>query len=179
MCSSDLLRSYFGSARSPPDALLGTTCSMLPESTIQWLNQLWIATILRDSPWMLPTVESIHMTCYSILFGSVLARNLRAFGWGLRETGGIDIGRQLRSWMLSALAGSIVTGLLLFLYEPGRFTKIDYFPFKIGLVLLAPLFEFVVRDKLRASPASEKGAASASTLLWLGLALAGLMVSLS
>jgi hypothetical protein len=152
---------------------------MLPDSLIESLSQLWIGAVLRDSRWMLPTVETIHLVCYSIIFGAMLTRNLRAFGLGIRESSPAQIGAQLRSWMFAGLVGSIVTGTLLFLYEPSRFGVNYIFGYKMALVFPAALFEFTVRSKINRSAARERSEAAVSAILWLGVVLAGLMVSLT
>jgi hypothetical protein len=152
---------------------------MFPESFIRWLDALWIASVLRNSPWLLPTVETFHMASYAAIFGSMLTRNLRAFGLGLRDTDEAEIGRQMRSWMLAGLTAAVITGVLLFLYEPSRFSESPYFGYKIGLVLAAPAFEFGVRNRRNGRAVDRKVAATVSAALWLGLALAGLMVSLN
>jgi hypothetical protein len=152
---------------------------MLPDSIIQWLQHLWIANIIRNSAWMLPAIETTHLASYAAIFGAMITQTLRAFELGVRQSSTAEIRRQLRAWMVGGFVVSVITGALLFVYEPSRFGTNRVFTYKAGFIVTAAVFEFAIRGKLRASHAAEKRAAAASALVWLGVALSGLALSLT
>jgi len=152
---------------------------MLTDSVIPWLNSFWIAGLIRNSVWMLPTIETIHLTAYAAIFGTLITQTLHASGLGIRQTSAVDLRRQLYSWLLGGFAVSVATGALLFIYEPSRFLANRFFAWKVALIAAAALFEFLVRGKLDSPRITGKRAAAASAVLWLGVALAGLALSLT
>jgi hypothetical protein len=152
---------------------------MLTNTVIPWLDGLWIASVIRNSAWMLPTVETIHLASYAVIFGALITQTLRAFGRGIRETSVADLRLQLYSWMLGGFVTSVATGVLLLLYEPSRFLTNRFFVGKAGLIAAAAVFEFAGRGRLGSSQAAQKRATAASGMLWLGVALAGLALSLT
>jgi hypothetical protein len=152
---------------------------MLTDTVVPWLNGLWIAGAIRNSAWMLPTVETVHLASYAVIFGALITQTLRAFGLGIRETSAVDLRRQLYWWMLGGFAMSAATGALLFIYEPARFLANRFLVWKAAWTAAAALFEFAARGRLGSSQAAEKRAAATSAMLWLGVALAGLALSLT
>ena len=83
-----------------------------------------------------------------------------------------QIAGELAPWTLGALATAIVTGVLLFSYDPLKFYANKAFPYKVALLGAAVVFHYTAHRK------PNQWTAGISLALWLGVALAGLAISL-
>ena len=79
-----------------------------------WLEQTSIGVAIRESTWLFPVVESVHLLGLAMLGGAVLLFDLRLLGLGLREQSVAYLLEQTRPWLLIALAMLMGTGVPLF-----------------------------------------------------------------
>jgi len=49
---------------------------------MQAIEGLWIAQVMRESLWLYPTVETLHLWGIGALFGAILLVDLRLLGLG-------------------------------------------------------------------------------------------------
>ena len=142
----------------------------------QWFEATALGTVVRQSLWMFPVIECIHLLALSMLGGAVLVVDLRLLGLGLRAQPAAELGRKMLPWMAGALAVSITTGILMFLSEAIKCFYSPPFWYKMGLLILASLFAFTVRRKVLAGgsqPIRYRLTAVTSMALWLGVAFSG------
>ena len=143
----------------------------------QWFEATTIGTVVRESLWMFPLIQCIHLLSLALLGGVLLAVDLRLLGLGLRTQPAAALARQLRPWLIGALATIIGTGIPMFLSEAIKCYFSPPFFYKMGFLLLATLFTFTVRQRvLNAAPGPpmvEKFTAMASMALWLGVGFSG------
>src|SRR5437870_5414174 len=98
---------------------------------LEWVSASPLSQSLRNSGWMLPVIESAHLLGYGLLIGTILAVDLRMLGWGGRRQPAAQIARELAFWTMGGLITAVITGLLLFAYDPVKFYANHAFPFKI------------------------------------------------
>jgi hypothetical protein len=155
---------------------------MLNESFLpffDWCGRTWLGTIVRDTIWAFPLIESIHLLALAILLGTVLIINLRAFGIGIRYMPDARAVRDLEPWLLTSVALMIVTGIPMFLSETQKCYESVSFPIKMVLLLLAIVWHFAVQHRWTGpqitnhTPLKAKLAACVSILLWLCIGAAG------
>ncbi len=143
----------------------------------QWFEATTIGTVVRESLWMFPLIQCIHLLSLALLGGVLLAVDLRLLGLGLRSQPAAALARQLRPWLIGALATIMGTGIPMFLSEAIKCYFSPPFFYKMGFLLLATLFTFTVRQRvLNAAPGPpmvEKFTAMASMALWLGVGFSG------
>ena len=145
----------------------------------QSLEATTLGTIVRQSLWLFPVIECIHLLALALLGGTVLAVDMRLLGLGLRAQSSSDLLRKLQPWMVGALATSIVTGILMFLSEAIKCYFSPPFWYKMTLLVLASLFAFTVRRRValaepgRIPPGLVKLTALASLALWFGVGFSG------
>ena len=151
---------------------------------LEWISATPLNHALRNSGWMLPVIESAHLLGYGLLIGTILAVDLRILGWGVRRQPAAQIARELALWTLGGLILAVITGLLLFTYDPVKFYANHAFPFKIAFLAAAVAYHYTRHRKVTASASANvqslpgKLAAGVSLALWLGVALSGLAISL-
>ncbi len=145
----------------------------------QWFEATTLGTVVRQSIWMFPVIECIHLLALSLLGGTVLTVDMRLLGFGLRSQPSAELARKLQPWMVGALATSISTGILLFLSEAVKCYYSPPFFYKMGLLVLATLFTFTVRRRVAGSAPGKvplvlvRLTAVASLALWFGVGFSG------
>lgn len=149
-----------------------------------WLEQTAIGTAIRDSAWMFPVIEAVHLLGLALLGGAVLLLDLRLLGLGIRAKPVRYVLEQTRPWLVAALTLMVATGVPLFLSEAVKCYFSPAFWVKMGALALALLFTFGVRNRAAARepapgprPARIVGLCSIS--LWLTVASAGRWIGFS
>lgn len=169
-------RAAFAQTGSPP----------LPGETplFQWLEGTSIGTAVRESNWLFPVIESVHVLGIVVLAGSSALFDLRLLNRGfLREQPASRVAARLLPVMWASFAVMFITGTLMFVSEAWQCYTSIAFRVKIGLLLAvgfnAVLFHFGPYRKIGqwesapAAPASAQTAAWLSLALWVGIIFAG------
>ena len=89
----------------------------------EWLEATWFSTAIRESIWVYPIVESIHVLTIALFLGLTAAMDARLLGAALRETPVGVVMARLLPWIRLGFAVMVVTGLLLFAGTPVRFVS--------------------------------------------------------
>ena len=146
----------------------------------QWCDATTVSGWIRESRWIFPLIETFHILALTVLFGTVLAIDLRLMGAGLKSQPVSAIARHLGPWMRGSLAVILVSGVLLFLSEAMKCYGNDAFRFKMVALLLALGFQFTVfayvtspAGEVRVRPIGRKAVALVSMALWLGVGIGG------
>jgi hypothetical protein len=145
----------------------------------QWLESSGIGTVVRESLWLFPVIECMHLLALGLLGGMVLVVDLRLLGLGLRAQPVAELARKIHPWMVGSLATIIGTGILLFLSEAIKCYYSPPFWYKMGLLVLAILFAFTVRRAVTLAapdtrrPWQSRLTALVSMALWFGVGFSG------
>jgi len=155
----------------------------------QLLNTLehgGIAQAMRDSMWLYPAVETVHIVGFIILVGSVIMFDLRVLGLSRRVPVSM-LARHLLPWGASALILIVPAGLLMFSSDAGNLVGNRAFVLKMLLLMLAGtnaaafhmgVFRTVSKwDQGMAAPLAARLHAGVSLLLWLGIVTCGRMIA--
>ncbi len=142
-----------------------------------WADSTVIAEAIRDSRFIFPIIESIHLLALTVLLGTVVVLSLRLLGAGLRSQSVYRVGRMLSPFMLWSLLTMGLTGALLFCSEAMKCYENPPFWAKMEMLAVAVLFHYTfVRSTVRAENASRMRnavAAVGSLVLWFGVGAAG------
>jgi hypothetical protein len=149
----------------------------------KWLEHTAIGSSIRESLWLFPAIESVHLIGMALLLGTVAAYDLRLLGFVLRRHRVSDLTRRLIPWCWLGFALQVLTGSLLFSSEAVKIYVNPAFRLKLLLILLAGvqalLFHFTSHRKVSdwdtasSTPLSAKLSAVASLLLWTSVVAAG------
>ena len=145
----------------------------------QWCEATWLGTTVRESLWMFPVIQCVHLLALALLGGALLAVDLRLLGFGLRAQPTASLARQMEPWLNGALIAIIATGIPMFLSEAIKCYFSPPFFYKISLLVLAIIFTYTVRRRVAAAEPGgvSYGLASltalASQALWLGVGFSG------
>lgn len=149
----------------------------------KWLEQTSIGSSVRESLWLFPAIETLHLLGMAALVGTITVFDLRLMGWLMRRERVSDLARRLLPWTWAGFAVQVVTGVLLFSSEAVKVGANPAFRLKMLLLLLAGghalIFHWTVYRKVTTwddSPVVPFGAKIAgftSILLWVGIVAAG------
>jgi hypothetical protein len=138
---------------------------------------------IRESLWLFPAIETVHLLGMAVLVAAVAAFDLRLLGWTFRHSRVTDLALRLLPWAWAAFAVQVVTGVLLFSSEAVKIYGNPAFRLKLLLILLAGvqalLFQFTAYrhlpawDNRNTLPFAAKLSGAVSLLLWIAIVAAG------
>lgn len=102
---------------------------------MQAFEQSWLSTIIRESVWLYPTIETFHLLGIATLFGSILLLDLRLIGLG-RDLHPQQLFRRAIPVTLLGFLLAAATGFLLFAAQPATLIASRLFLLKICLIFL-------------------------------------------
>lgn len=145
----------------------------------EWCETTAIGVAVRDSLWLFPVIEAVHLLALSLLGGTILLVDLRLLGFGLRNQPTAQLARAAQPWLIGALAAMVATGVPMFLSEPIKCYYSPPFWYKMSFLAVAMLYTFTVRrrvataDPAKVGPLWGKLAAVASLGLWFCVGFSG------
>lgn len=149
----------------------------------KWLDQTAVGAAVRQSLWLFPAIETLHLLGMAALVGTVAVLDLRLLGWAMRrERVSALVGRVL-PWVWVGFAVQVVTGGLLFSSEAVKVYSNPAFRMKMLLIFLAGVHAFIFHwivyrdvanwDDSALLPLKAKLSGFVSILLWIGIVAAG------
>ncbi len=140
------------------------------------------ARAMRESLWMYPIVEVIHIVGFVILVGSVLMFDLRILGLS-KQISVRALARHLLPWSWAALILIVPTGFLMFTAHAGDFLGNRTFQLKMALLMTAGINAIAFHtgpyqgvkgwDVGVPAPLVAKASVAASLVLWLAILTCG------
>ncbi|GGI83673.1 DUF6644 family protein [Pseudarthrobacter scleromae] len=153
------------------------------EPILRWLQDSTVGNAVRSTPFMYPTLESLHILGIAVLVGPAFAFDLRLLGVGRRLVSVTKAARYLLPVSHLGLAIAVVTGILMFSAQAVGVAGSGAAPWKLGLLLLAGLNVLVFHrgvyprlDALadaHAAPVAARISAIVSMSTWTGVIFAG------
>ena len=149
----------------------------------QWLDQTAIGSTIRQSLWLFPAIETLHLLGMAALVATISVLDLRLLGWAACQQPVSKLAGRLIPLAWLGFAVQLVTGVLLFSSEAVKIYGNPAFRLKMILLGLAGvqalIFQTFVAAKLptwdnRPSlPTGAKLIGMSSLLVWLGIVAAG------
>ena len=153
------------------------------QALFESLEQSPLGEGIRQSVWLFPAIEAVHLLALALLGGAVLMLDLRLLGLGLAKEAPSTIERQTRPWLIGAVLAMVTTGALLFLSEALKLYGKEAFWVKMAALATVLVFTFCVRNPLaRRDPAVgalSRSVALVSLALWFTIAAAGRWIGFS
>ncbi len=145
----------------------------------EWFEATAIGTVVRESLWLFPVIEAVHLLALALMGGTVLLVDLRLLGFGLRSQPVSLLARSAQPWLVGSLATMIGTGIPMFLSEAIKCYYSPPFWYKMGFLVVAAAYTFTVRkrvtaaDEARLGPVWGRLSALASMGLWFCVGFSG------
>lgn len=143
-----------------------------------------LAVGVRESIWIYPCLETLHVIGLALLVGSIFSFDLRLLGAG-KSLPIQALGRHLLPWVWTGFAINAVTGALLFVSDAAEFAVNTALQAKLALIVLAGMNALVFQMRLYRNaetwdssvPAPARVSAAISIALWLAIIVAGRMIA--
>lgn len=158
----------------------------MPLDIFEWLEASRLAVYIRQSYFLFPVIEIVHIIGFIFLTGSAFLFDLRLLGVS-RQLAVTDLATHLLVWSRRSLLFVIPSGLLLFITQATTLATSDVFGFKLVLILLAFANAgiFHVRtfrtvsywNRAVSTPFGAKAAAIISMVLWTGVITCGRLIA--
>ena len=148
-------------------------------SFFQWCEASALGIAIRDSRWLFPVIEAVHLLGLALMGGLVLLVDMRLMGLSMPRKPVAALAREIQPWLISTLAVMLTTGLLLYTSEPTKLYYNAAFWMKMGFLSSAIVYTFTVRravlaaDERRVGPVWGKLVALVSIALWAGVGIGG------
>ena len=87
-------------------------------SFLEWCDATALGAGVRNSMWLFPAIEAIHLLGLCVLGGSLLLVDLRLLGVGLKRQTIPELADQAGRWLAGAIVVMAVTGICLLYTSP-------------------------------------------------------------
>jgi hypothetical protein len=156
---------------------------MILDSALVWLHDTSFGTVIRESVWAEPIIETIHVLTLGVFLGFVILLDLRLLDLTLRRTPVSMVFRHLNPWLFSSFGVMLVTGVSLFAGDPVLFYGTIFFKLKMLMLLAAALNVVIFSlttgrtmmqwDVLPATPRGARITGILSLVLWIAVVACG------
>ena len=141
-----------------------------------------LALLLDGSRYIAMTVQIVHLIALTFLLALVLAINIRVLNLSLRGLPVYVFARAMTRPYLLTLVVAVVAGVLLFLPRAATYANNVPFIWKMGLLLVAGIGQFLLLRHLSALPPRREASllfragSLVTLLLWLSTGVAGRVI---
>jgi hypothetical protein len=142
-----------------------------------------VATGIRNSLYLFPLIESLHVIGVTLVFGTILIIDLRLLGLASAGRAFTAVASDVFRWTWLAFVVAVATGGLMFVTNAGTYYGNAYFRAKMALLVLSGLnmlaFELTAMrsvrtwDRQAAAPFSGKTIAALSLAIWISVIFLG------
>ena len=155
---------------------------MALEQALARLQDLPLPTQIRESDWLFPTIETVHVFALVLVVGTIMTVDLRLLGIANKERPFSQIAAEMLPWTWTAFAIAALAGMLMFSSKALIYYGDIPFRLKMVCLLLAGInmvmFHWLGTRHLEAwdrgrPPRAAKLAGGASLLLWTTIVAAG------
>lgn len=145
----------------------------------QWCYATPIGEGIRNSTWLFPVFEALHLLGFGVTAGAVLLVDLRLLGIGLRKQPVDRLWANTRPWLIGAVILMFCTGIPLFMSESLKAYYSIAFWIKMASLFLVLILTFTALRRVTQTGASSdqpprgRLVAVVSLCLWVGVAWGG------
>lgn len=144
------------------------------------------AGTVRDSIWMFPIIESVHVISFTIVVGTIAVIDLRLLGLASTKRSFRRMSSDIMKWTWSAFILAVATGLMMFTTNARVYYHNPFFRAKMVLLVLAGInvavFELTAGrslsswDNAPSVPRVGKAVGALSLVLWISIIFMGRII---
>ena len=138
-----------------------------------WCEKTWIGSALQTHTYPFPVIEAVHLLTLTLMLGTMFTINFRVLGFVLKGRPLQEVIEGITPWMRTGYLLTFITGIVLFMSESLKLSANAAWLPKMGLLVGAMVFQFVLSAfMLKGSRAEQptglaKTIAAVSCLLWV------------
>jgi hypothetical protein len=162
---------------------------MDPSSVFVWIHETAFATAIRESSYLFPWIESVHVLALTIVVGSIAVVDLRLLGITSAARSIASVAAEVLPLTWTAFVVAAITGVSLFASHATGYAANFQFRMKILLLFLAGInmlsFHWVMGrgtdnwNDSGVTPRRGKVAGLISLSLWIGIVAFGRWIGFS
>jgi hypothetical protein len=153
-----------------------------------WLKSLedsGVATTIRNSSYLFPSLEAVHVMALGLMLGTITVVELRLLGVASKGRSAERVSDEVLRWTWAAFGLVVLTGFTMFTTNARVYVHNTAFLIKLCLLAAAGInmltFHLTAARSMgrwdrQAAPPIGKAAAALSLLLWIGVVFAGRVV---
>jgi hypothetical protein len=153
-----------------------------------WLKSLEdsrVATTIRGSSYLFPSLEAIHVLALGLMLGTITVVDLRLLGFASKERSAARVSTEVLKWTWAAFAVVALSGITMFTTNARVYAHNTAFLIKLCLLAVAGvnmlIFHLTAERSIsrwdrQAAPPIGKAAAALSLALWIAVVFAGRVV---
>jgi hypothetical protein len=150
----------------------------------QWLDQTQFGHLMRESLYLFPVVETLHVFGIVLLVSSAFLLDLRLFGIGpMRDEPVEKLAKWILPWVVAGFTVQFITGVIMFSAEATRSAINSFFWYKmfalVAVAVNALVFHTTVYKQVgtwnnaQIAPLGARIYGTFSIVLWLGIITLG------
>jgi len=150
---------------------------------LQALQSSGVSSGIRNSLYIFPFLEAVHVIGLGLVFGTIMIVDLRILGVVGAQRSYTRVSADVLKWTWGAFGLAVLTGVFMFITNPLVYVANTFFRIKFALIFLAGLNMLVFQLTLAKTgdqwgeqpkaPTRARIAATLSLLLWLGVIFMG------
>jgi len=153
-----------------------------------WLKSLedsGVATTIRNSSYLFPSLEAIHVMALGLMLGTITVVDLRMLGFASNDRSAGRVSSEVLKWTWAAFAIVALSGFTMFTTNARVYVHNTAFLIKLGLLAVAginmAMFHLTAERTIdrwdrQSAPPIGKAAAALSLALWVAVVFAGRVV---
>jgi hypothetical protein len=151
----------------------------------QWCYQTQLAETIRDSTFLFPVIEAVHLLGLGVVAGAVLVVELRLLGFGMDRQPLSKLAANAEPWLFAGILLMFASGIPLFMSESIKAYYSFAFWVKMTSLVLVLLYTFTLRRRVTGTenildlPRRRRWLAAMSLMLWFGVAWGGRWIGFS
>jgi len=149
----------------------------------QWCDGLAISQAYRDSTYLFPLTQALHVLAVTVFVGAIVIGDLRLLGWGPVGQSRASITRSAGSILLWAGLAVLLTGIPQFTTNALTYHRSPLFVFKMYLLAAAVLYTATLRRGVAVADEGHlpswvpKAVGAVSLALWMGVTISGRLIT--
>jgi hypothetical protein len=111
-----------------------------------WLESTQMAGAIRESTWLFPTIETLHVLSILVVVGSITMFDLRLLNLASRDRSVTEVYEEIMPWARTSFICAVIFGGLMFSSSATKYYH--NFPFRMKMLMLliaganVAIFEF-------------------------------------
>ena len=149
----------------------------------QWCDGLAISQAYRDSTYLFPVTQALHVLAVTVFVGAIVIGDLRLLGWGPVGQSRASIARSAQWILLWAGLAVLVTGIPQFTTNALTYQRSPLFVFKMYLLAAALVYTATLRQRVAVADEGRlpswvpRAVGAVSLALWMGVTISGRLIT--
>lgn len=107
------------------------------ENFFTWLDDTALAVFIRESTWVFPALESVHVVALTLVVGTIAIVDLRLLGFASTRRPVTELCNEVLPWTWLAFVVALIAGVGMFVSQPMTYYANTAFRIKLLFLVFA------------------------------------------